>query len=652
MQLNRRLLVGGLVALCASHVVAQTIVVDGEEIDATEDNVDEAAEVVAGNYLPEEKIQLTTDVLANLTDLELTNVTLLYFDDGEASRKRAARSLPNCKTFPGDFLWPNQIIWQVLNLVTGGSLIKTVPIGAACYDDFGVYDATRCSFVINQFTNSSLHIADPTSSMSPLYQGLTCQPSEDPAGTCTLGGFPSYVVDAKNVAHIQLAVNFARALNLRLVVKNTGHDFNGRSVGAGALSIWTQRFKSINYYKSIKIGSYSGAAIKVGAGVIGQEVYQAAENNGVTVVGGEGMSVGYAGGYLAGGGHSPLSPLYGMGADQILSLEVVTADGRFISCSGTQNTDLFWALRGGGGSTYGVVTSYTVKAYPKLKTAVMSFNFSTSSSVSYATFWLAVKAFMKLIPTFNAAGNYEYFNIWHTGPDTLTFSMVPWFAPGHTLAELHTLTQPLFDTWSSLGITFSVTESEHASYYPAWKAGFPRELVGGTTSKTAGRLFPKDTLTDPAKFETSFSAFKGLSDKGGNIIAFGITGGPGPYPDNAVNPAWRNAAMFAISVISWDVGSSWDVISQKSKLLTNDWMQPWRDATPGSGAYASECDVTEPNFKQSFYGTDKYARLLSIKNQVDPTDLFYALQGVGSDEWYVTGQVDGVPTQNGRLCRV
>lgn len=153
--------------------------------------------------------------------------------------------------------------------------------------------------------------------MSPLYQGLTCQPSEDPAGTCTLGGFPSYVVDAKNVAHIQLAVNFARALNLRLVVKNTGHDFNGRSVGAGALSIWTQRFKSINYYKSIKIGSYSGAAIKVGAGVIGQEVYQAAENNGVTVVGGEGMSVGYAGGYLAGGGHSPLSPLYGMGADQV-----------------------------------------------------------------------------------------------------------------------------------------------------------------------------------------------------------------------------------------------------------------------------------------------------------------------------------------------
>ncbi|KAH7126087.1 hypothetical protein EDB81DRAFT_203391 [Dactylonectria macrodidyma] len=652
MQLNRRLLVGGLVALYASHVAAQTIVVDGEEVDATETNVDEASEVVSGDLLPEEKIQLTSDVLANLTDLELTNVSVLYFDEGEASRKRAARSLPNCKTFPGDALWPNSIIWQVLNLVTGGNLIKTVPIGASCYDNFGVYDAARCDFVLDQFTNSSLHLTDPTSVMAPLYQGLTCQPSEDPTTDCALGGFPSYVVDAQNVAHIQLAVNFARILNLRLVVKNTGHDFNGRSVGAGALSIWTHNFKTIQYFKSFKIGSYSGAAIKVGAGVVGQEVYAAAEKYGVTVVGGEGMSVGYAGGYLAGGGHSPLSPTYGIAADQILSLEVVTPDGRFITCSSSQNTDLFWALRGGGGSTFGVVTSYTVKAFPKLKAAVMSFNFSTSSSVSHEAFWAAVRAFFKNIPTYNTAGNYEYWNIWHTGADTVTFSMVPWFAPGFTLAQLHTLAQPLFDTWASLGITPVVTESEHASYYPAWKAGFPRELVGGTTSKTAGRIFPKGNFADETKFNATFAAIKGLSDKGGNIIGFGITGGPGPFPDNAVNPAWRDAAMFAISVISWPEGSSWDVISQKSKLLTNEWMQPWRDASPGSGTYASESDVTEPNFKQSFYGTDKYARLLSIKNSVDPTDLFYALQGVGSDEWYVTGQVDGVPTQNGRLCRV
>ncbi|KAF7562139.1 hypothetical protein G7046_g1981 [Stylonectria norvegica] len=650
MHLTQRLFLGCLVATQVSHVASQTIVVDGEQVDATSDNLDAVSEVVTGDYLPEELIQLTDATLSNLTDIELTNVTLLYFDDATVSKKRSVS--PNCKTFPGDALWPGSIIWRVLDLVTGGAVIKTVPIADPCYGDFGAINDARCQFLVDQWTNSSLHIADPTSVMSPLYQGLTCQPSEDPTGDCTLGGFPSYVIDASNVAHIQLAVNFARTLNLRLVVKNTGHDFNGRSVGAGALSIWTHRFKSIKYYKSFKTSSYNGAAIKVGAGVIGVEVYLAAEKYGVSVVGGEGLSVGYAGGYLAGGGYSPLSSLYGMGADQILSIEVVTPDGRFITASDKENTDLFWALSGGGGSTFGVVTSYTVKAYPKLKAAVMSFSFSTSDTVSHEDFWAAVRAFWQLLPTFNDAGNYEYWNIWHTGPDTLTFSMVPWFAPGNTLAQLHTLVAPLFATWDDLGITFDVTESEHPSYYQAWKVAFPRELVGGSVSKTAGRLFPKDNFVNPTKFNATFDAIKGLSDKGGQVIGFGISNGPGPFPDNAVNPAWRNAAMFAIAIINWPEGSSWPFIAQESKKLTNEWMKPWRDASPGSGAYASESDVTEPNFKQSFYGTDKYNRLLSIKNQVDPTGLFYARQGVGSDLWYVTGQIDGVPTQNGRLCRV
>jgi hypothetical protein len=80
-------------------------------------------------------------------------------------------------------------------------------------------------------------MVDPTSIMWPLYQGRTCMPSDDPTANCTLGGYPEYAVNVSNVAHIQLAVNFARNANLRLVVKNTGHDFNGKSSGAGALSI-------------------------------------------------------------------------------------------------------------------------------------------------------------------------------------------------------------------------------------------------------------------------------------------------------------------------------------------------------------------------------------------------------------------------------
>lgn len=59
-----------------------------------------------------------------------------------------------------------------------------------------------------------------------------------------------------------------------------------------------------------------------------------------------------SGGYTAGGGHSPISPIAGLGADQVLSVDIVTPDGRFITADESQNTDLFWAIRGGGGGKF------------------------------------------------------------------------------------------------------------------------------------------------------------------------------------------------------------------------------------------------------------------------------------------------------------
>lgn len=129
---------------------------------------------------------------------------------------------------------------------------------------------------------------DPTSVMSPLYQGATCQPQSANDSTCEIGGFPLYSVKATNVAQIQLAVNFARNLNLRLVVHNTGHDFLGKSTGAGSLSIWTHNLKSIKVIKDFKsAGGYRGPAAKLGAGVQVQELYEAAELEDYTGVGGE-----------------------------------------------------------------------------------------------------------------------------------------------------------------------------------------------------------------------------------------------------------------------------------------------------------------------------------------------------------------------------
>lgn len=124
--------------------------------------------------------------------------------------------------------------------------------------------------------------------MWPLYEGKTCLAGTDSTSlaNCTQGGYSLYSVNISNVAQIQLGVNFARSLNLRLVVKNTGHDYNGRSTGYGALSLWTHNLKDIRFIPSYETGDYTGPAFKLGAGVQGFELYEAAEAHGLTAVSG------------------------------------------------------------------------------------------------------------------------------------------------------------------------------------------------------------------------------------------------------------------------------------------------------------------------------------------------------------------------------
>ena len=111
--------------------------------------------------------------------------------------------------------------------------------------------------------------------------------TDDPnSGKCTKGGFPIYAVNVSSVSQVQLAINFARNVNLRLVIKNTGHCYLGKGSGAGALSIWTHNLKNLKYFPDLEIPGYAGPAMKVGAGVTVREVYAEADKNDVSALGG------------------------------------------------------------------------------------------------------------------------------------------------------------------------------------------------------------------------------------------------------------------------------------------------------------------------------------------------------------------------------
>jgi FAD/FMN-containing dehydrogenase len=160
----------------------------------------------------------------------------------------------------------------------------------------------------------------------------SCLPTTKRSVPCAQGRVPLYAVPAKSADDIQAAINFARERNVKLVIKNTGHDFLGRSTAAGALSIWTHFMKDISFAsKFTPSGCYKSApehAVTIGAGVQLHELYQAVAAKGRIVVAGSASTVGAAGGYVQGGGHSALGVWKGMSADNILQFTVVTADVR------------------------------------------------------------------------------------------------------------------------------------------------------------------------------------------------------------------------------------------------------------------------------------------------------------------------------------
>ncbi|KAK8018425.1 hypothetical protein PG991_007615 [Apiospora marii] len=610
-----------------------------------------AAETMSGSWASGEaaSLQLTDAVVQNLTKLDVgIDVSFGSYKNGGQGK------FPACKTYPGDELWPSASEWDVFDQLIGGALIKTVPIGAVCYVNHESYDAEKCQTILDGWHDSEVHVRDPTSAMSPLFQGETCMPQNgnNTQSTCEIGGFPQYVVNVTTVAQIQLAVNFARNTNMRLVVHNTGHDFFGKSIGAGALSVWTHHLKSSEFVEEFQIPSYTGPALKVGSGIQIQDLYELTRQLGYTAVGGECKGVGATGGYMAGGGHGPLMSLYGMGADSVLSLDVVLPDGRFVTADETQNTDLFWALRGGGGSTFGVVTGMALKLHPASSFSGVTFELASGPGTenSNEVFWQAMYAYWRKFPAYAERHTYGY-SIMFPTETGFTWSMLPWLVPGMPLAEFQDMVAPLFEEWTALGLNFTPNYFEHDNFYDTWKAHFPAENVAVDRVRTASRLFPRKNWDDEDLLTATMDAVRSIIEEGSALVHYNIQGlAPEGTPASAVNPAWREAVMFGIIGYAWDEGTTPEEFEAGNRKISRDWMERLRKVTPGGGGYLNEGDVMEPDPGQAFYGSN-YERLLEIKREVDPWDVFWAQTAVGSERWYVTRQEDWLTRQTGRLCR-
>ncbi|KAI0186804.1 hypothetical protein F4808DRAFT_469229 [Astrocystis sublimbata] len=473
--------------------------------------------------------------------------------------------------------------------------------------------------------------------MSPIFVGQTCMPQDavvpgNGNSSCTLGGFPSYSLNVTTVAQIQLAVNFARNQHLRLVIRNTGHDFLGKNTGEGALSIWTHHLNDIKVIHDCESagGRYSGPAFK--------------------------LTVGVTGGYLAGGGHSPVTSIYGLGSDQVLSVEMVTPDGRFITADEAQNTELFWAVRGGGAATWGVVTSMTVKVHPKIVVSGMEWDTTTvAMNIIDDVFWKAIEAYWRRYPDFSAAKSYGYCRMSPLpgGAGGYAWRAKPFMVPGMALVDFKQLVEPLLSEWAALGVDPNITFFEHDSFYGAWSQHFPTSVVGGRYARTASRLLPRRNWEDEGLLRETIATVRGLvEDEGAFLVHYNINAdAPSDAPDSAANPAWRDVIMFNIIGLTWNEDTPAHEVAAIHERLTNDLAQRLKDISPGCGwLILTRVMWMDPEWADSFYGAN-YERLLQIKKRVDPNGLFWAPTAVGSEDWIVTGQEPYITTQFGRLCR-
>lgn len=326
-------------------------------------------------------------------------------------------------------------------------------------------------------------------------------------------------MNASSASDYQKTIAFIQQHNIRLVIKNTGHDYNGKSTGAGAVAIWTHNIKlmeAIDYHSSY----YTGKVMKMGAGVAVHEAYEFADTKDVLVVGGNCPTVGLVGGYTQGGGHGPLASKFGLGADQVLEWEVVTGTGQLVTATPTQYLDLYWALCGGGGGIYGAVVSLTAKAYPAVAVAAANMTFFNNGS-NADQFYDVIATFQESLPAMVDAGVVV---IWLLTPTY--FALMPATAPGLSKASLDALWKPTIDK----------LESYKAMNTP-WEV---------SENQVGGRLIPRSLVE---KNNTALmSALRNLVD-GGTLfsgVAFNVNHSVSSPDAVAANPYWRELIFDAV----------------------------------------------------------------------------------------------------------
>jgi hypothetical protein len=504
---------------------------------------------------------------------------------------------------PTEPCWPTEAEWSSFNTSIGGNLIASTPPAIACYPG-PAYNEAVCNQTLASWLDSNLHAENPISIDFPTWANSSCNPifangtsvTGDPnAGEkgCTLGYYPVYAVNATSAEVISTAVRFVAEKNIRLVVKNTGHSFAGRSTGYGSLSIWTHHLKSFEFHEAWKPtecpsnSTENQMAATFGAGIQDRDAYRLTHEHGAVVSAGSNPSVGLAG-WFTSGGHGPLSTTYGMGADNLLEARVILPNGDIVTTNECQYSDLFWALRGGGAGTFGIIVEATVKAFPSPQTAIVALNIISSGNTTNLTsrWWQLVARVHTNFPAIKGAGGQGYYTM--AGPPIAPMHSFTGFfyhynTSNATLEKAWKPVRDLLDEHDDLA-SYSFENFTTPTFFELWNASTAQALepvaspVLLTSRLLSNRALTQDVSLVAQVFEKASPVLLG------HMIANEKNRGL----DIALNPAWRDTLVHMVAPTAWSDGDPPGTREFRLGWLRTIQARALKQLDPDSGAYVNE----------------------------------------------------------------